>query len=272
MTTLTTPWSQSFGLTAPVVNAPMGGVSGRMLVAAVETRASENLVAASMAQNCQGVTLGDMLDPAARTGHWDGRYRSVGAGSLSWFESEPLQSVKLIDLVGANHQSSIIDVGGGVSNFARRLLVTGYEDVTVLDISEEALAIAKANADRSDHATWIQADLLQWTPLRKWDVWHDRAVFHFLTEPAERATYRNLLHSAVVDGGAVVIATFAENGPTSCSGLPVERYSPEHLIDEIGAGLSTIDSGGIEHITPTGSTQEFTWVALRAAAPLTVPG
>jgi SAM-dependent methyltransferase len=208
-----------------------------------------------------------MLDRAARPDHWDSRYRSVGAGSVSWFEAEPLQSVKLIDLVGATHRSSIIDVGGGASKFAQRLLETESQDVTVLDISEEALAIAKANVDRSDGATWIRADLLLWTPLRKWDIWHDRAVFHFLTEPADRAIYRSLLHNAVADGGTVVIATFAENGPTSCSGLPVERYSPEQLVDEIGEGFSVVDSGGFDHVTPTGSAQEFTWVALRADGP-----
>jgi 2-polyprenyl-3-methyl-5-hydroxy-6-metoxy-1,4-benzoquinol methylase len=202
-------------------------------------------------------------DVEARTAHWDDRYRTVGADSVSWFEAEPQQSLALLRMVGAVPSSSVIDVGGGASLLAKRLVEQGYEDVTVLDISQQALAAAKKRLTRPEAVTWIKADLLEWIPSRRWQVWHDRAVFHFLTEERDRATYRSLLHQAIKPGGAAVIATFAADGPTSCSGLPVARYSPEELIAAIGPGFTAIGSGGFEHVTPAGVTQRFTWVACR---------
>ena len=208
-----------------------------------------------------------MTDMQARAAHWDDRYRSVGAERVSWFEPEPHQSLALLQMVHAGPSSSVIDIGGGASLLAGCLVEQGYQDVSVLDISQEALDVAKSRLPRPDAVTWIKADLLEWVPDRRWQVWHDRAVFHFLTEERDRATYRSLLHRAIEPGGAAIIATFDEAGPTSCSGLPVARYSPKRLIAEIGPGFTPIGSGGFEHVTPTGLTQKFTWVAFRAGQP-----
>lgn len=205
-----------------------------------------------------------MTDMEARAGHWDERYRTVGADRVSWFEPEPNQSLALLALVDAGPSSSVIDVGGGASLLAGRLVERGYRDVSVLDISQEALDAAKTRLPRPDAVTWIKADLLEWVPDRRWQVWHDRAVFHFLTDERDRATYRSLLHRAIEPGGAAVIATFDEAGPTACSGLTVARYNPKRLIAEIGPGFTPVCSGGFDHVTPTGQTQKFTWIALRA--------
>ena len=196
--------------------------------------------------------------------HWDNRYRSVGADRVSWFEAEPEQSLALLRMVGADRSSSVIDVGGGASVLAMCLVEQGYQDVSVLDISQEALDAAKTRMTRPEAVTWIQADLLDWIPHRRWDVWHDRALFHFLIDHRDRDIYRSLLHQALEPGGAAILATFAEDGPTSCSGLPVARYSPNQLIAEIGPDFSEIGSGRFEHVTPPETTQPFTWVALRA--------
>lgn len=208
-----------------------------------------------------------MKDVEARTAHWDDRYRTVGADRVSWFEPAPDQSLALLKMVDARPSSSVIDIGGGASLLAGCLVEQGYQDVSVLDISQEALDVAKARLSRPDAVSWIKADLLEWVPGRRWQVWHDRAVFHFLTEERDRDSYRSLLRRALEPGGSAIIATFGEAGPTSCSGLPVARYGPEHLIAEIGPGFTPIGSGGFDHVTPTGQTQKFTWVALRANQP-----
>jgi cyclopropane fatty-acyl-phospholipid synthase-like methyltransferase len=205
-----------------------------------------------------------MTDMEQRATHWDERYRTTGAERVSWFEPEPQQSLALLEMVGAGPSSSVIDIGGGASLLAGRLIERGYLDVSVLDVSQEALDVAEARMARPGAVTCIKADLLDWAPERRWQIWHDRAVFHFLTDERDRATYRSLLHRAVEPGGAAIIATFAEDGPTSCSGLPVARYSREDLVTEIGPGFTEIGSGGFDHVTPTGMTQKFTWVAVRA--------
>ncbi|HYO03009.1 MAG TPA: methyltransferase domain-containing protein [Mycobacterium sp.] len=237
--------------------------------ATISAEPSQRRVA--LAVQCRDCTGGDTLRPVtdveARAAHWDERYRTVGADRVSWFEAEPHQSLALLQMADAGPSSSVIDIGGGASLLAKCLVEQGYHDVSVLDISQEALDAAKNRLPRPDAVTWIKADLLEWVPDRRWQVWHDRAVFHFLTEQRDRATYRLLLHRAIGPGGAAIIATFGEDGPTSCSGLPVARYSPKQLIAELGPGFTPIGSGGVDHVTPTGLTQKFTWVALRADRP-----
>lgn len=205
-----------------------------------------------------------MTNMEARAAHWNERYRSVGAEHVSWFEPEPNQSLALVQLAAADHNASVIDIGGGASSLAGCLVERGYSDVSVLDVSTEALDAAKAQLPRPEAVTWIQADLLEWTPNRRWQIWHDRAVFHFLTDQRDRATYRSLLRRAIEPGGAAIIATFGQDGPTSCSGLPVARYSAEALAAEVGPGFTMIRSGGYDHHTPAGVTQKFSWVVLRA--------
>ncbi|MDZ7677336.1 MAG: class I SAM-dependent methyltransferase [Acidimicrobiales bacterium] len=203
-------------------------------------------------------------NPDQRQSHWDHRYVEVGAEDVSWYEPEPTTSLELLDQVGVTDADSVIDVGGGASRLVDALAARGHTDLTVLDVSQAALDLARQRLGDDAPVTWVHADLLTWTPERTWAVWHDRAVFHFLTDPADRATYRNLLQRSITPGGLVVVGTFAADGPEWCSGLPVERYDPDHLASELGDQLRLVAATRTEHHTPSGATQPFTWVALRA--------
>lgn len=195
-----------------------------------------------------------------RRAHWDDRYRTVGAQSVSWYEPRPRLSLAMLELAGLHQGASVLDVGGGASNLAGELLGRGIDDVTVLDLSHEALDIARAAMPDPHTVRWIAADVTEWTPTRIWDVWHDRAVFHFLTEEHQRDAYRAALSRALSPSGAIAIATFAEDGPEQCSGLPVVRYSPDGLLAELDLGLRGIASGRALHTTPNGGVQPFSWV------------
>ena len=205
--------------------------------------------------------VGGVTAPDRAQAHWDERYRSAGAESVSWFESEPRLSLAMFDLAGTD--GSAIDIGGGASSFAGTLVDRGLTDVTVLDLSDVALSIARNRLANPESVHWLVADVTTWSPLRTWDFWHDRAVFHFLTEPEQRAAYRTLLHRSVPTGGAIAVATFAEDGPEQCSGLPVVRYSADRLLGELGDGLSEIASGRFVHTTPSGAVQPLTWIVAR---------
>jgi hypothetical protein len=157
-------------------------------------------------------------------------------------------------------------VGGGASNLVDALLDQGWRDVTVLDLAAPALAAAKARlGPKADRVKWEVVDVTQWHPARQFDVWHDRAVFHFLTEPQQREAYRRALSEGVVPGGLVVMATFALDGPEKCSGLPVKRYDADELAAEMDGLLHLIDAWREEHVTPWGAKQSFNWCAFRRA-------
>jgi 2-polyprenyl-3-methyl-5-hydroxy-6-metoxy-1,4-benzoquinol methylase len=205
-----------------------------------------------------------MTNPDERAAHWDDRYRKVGPAEVSWFEDEAKLSLELLDLAGVTSGATVIDVGGGAAPLAGALVDRGHDDVTVLDLSTEALDQASAALTQPDAVHWVVADLLQWSPTRRYDVWHDRAVFHFLVDPDDRAAYRAVLRRAIRPNGTVIVATFAEDGPTMCSGLPVRRYSAEELVDELGPGLTPVATGRHDHVTPAGGVQHFTWVVLKA--------
>ena len=139
-----------------------------------------------------------------------------------------------------------------------------FTDLTVLDVSPAALDIARRRLDHPDRVTWLPADILTWTPTRRWDLWHDRAVFHFLTDPADRATYLRRLAEALAPAGAFIVGTFADDGPDHCSGLPVSRYNAQELGDTIIASIpgARINTTCHEvHATPSGTAQPFTWIA-----------
>ena len=201
-----------------------------------------------------------------RGSHWDDRYRTIGGEAVSWYEAEPRLSLDLLELVGAGPERSVIDVGGGASFLTQALQRRGFGDLAVLDVSSEALDAARTRVDRPEGVTWVHADVLTWSPTRRWAVWHDRAVFHFLTEPDERAAYRDQLRRAVEPGGSVIIATFAEGGPPTCSGLQVRRYRPDQLVTELGTGFTELGQGTMDHLTPKGTIQPFTWVAARRSS------
>jgi ubiquinone/menaquinone biosynthesis C-methylase UbiE len=204
-----------------------------------------------------------MSEPS-RSDHWQNVYVSKGEDQVSWFQETPAISLALIELAGAMPGSGIIDVGGGASRLADCLVSRGYQDVTVLDLSAAALASARSRmGDRADRVTWIAADVTVWEPSRSYDVWHDRAAFHFLTEPKDQAAYVERLRRALRPGGHAIIGTFALDGPERCSGLLVSRYDAAGLAATLGGGFALVDTRRHEHVTPWGAMQKFQFSTFR---------
>lgn len=204
---------------------------------------------------------------ASTAAHWDRLHRSHAPSSTSWFAPAHRDSVHVLDELGVTADHGVLDVGAGASGIAGALLDRGFTDVTALDISAEALASARAHLD--GHAATVDrivADVLDWTPHRRWDVWHDRAVFHFLLAERDVRRYRSRLDAALVPGGLAVVATFAADGPAHCSGLPVRRYDADDLAAALGPGLVRVATRRVEHRTPDGVVQPFTYLALRRPA------
>lgn len=191
--------------------------------------------------------------------HWEHVYRTKLPTQVSWFQPHALRSLDLIRRISPPPNGPIIDVGGGSSTLIDDLLDAGYHDLTVLDLSATALRQAQARLrDRAASVRWIEADILEASlPPARFHVWHDRAVFHFLTMPAARARYVTQVRAALRPGGFVLLATFAEDGPTRCSGLDVARYSPQRLHAELGTGFELLVSEREEHVTPAGVKQAF---------------
>jgi len=207
----------------------------------------------------------DAQDTDHRRAHWDRVYRDKADDTVSWFQARPRLS---LDLIGAHAvpAAAVIDIGGGASRLVDALLLEGYTDVTVLDLAASALEASIARlGPRSSRVHWITADITTWTPTRTYGVLHDRAVFHFLTEAADRAAYRRALDQGTRPGSLVVIATFAEDGPERCSGLPVRRYSPDSLAAELGPGYQLLGSAEEAHETPGGAVQAFQFSQFRRA-------
>jgi trans-aconitate methyltransferase len=209
-------------------------------------------------------------EPASNVDHWNSVYQDRGPTQVSWFQHEPQPSLDLITALAGDRRDGVIDVGGGASPLAARLAGEGFTDVTVLDVSSQALQHARDAARHlvgADAITWIRADLLIWRPDRTYRIWHDRAVFHFLTDPADRVTYLTTLRAALADGGTIVLGTFAPSGPTHCSGLPVARYSPDELATQLAAVLgdkaTLVGARTYQHHTPAGGVQPFTWITAR---------
>src|SRR6202158_1558720 len=198
------------------------------------------------------------MSDASRKAHWETVYTTKGENEVSWFQENPAPSLELIDLVGSASASAIVDIGGGASRLVDSLVARGFNRVTVLDISEAALEATRARLDqRASQVQWIVADVTKWCPMQTFDVWHDRAAFHFLTESADKAAYVSRLKAAVKPGGCVIIGTFAPDGPERCSGLPVNRYDAASLAAELGKGFRLIDARRHEHATPWGAIQPF---------------
>lgn len=199
--------------------------------------------------------------------HWERVYSTKATDAVSWYQPHADLSLRLIEAAGLPRRAAIIDVGGGASTLVDDLLARGRYDVTVLDLSAAALEAAKVRLGASAAAvTWRVADITQaGLPDRAYDLWHDRAVFHFLTAPEDRRAYVAAVRRALRPGGHVVIATFAEDGPLRCSGLPVARYSTAQLQAEFGEGFALLSGEREQHATPSGSTQVFTYCHFRMA-------
>jgi SAM-dependent methyltransferase len=195
--------------------------------------------------------------------HWDTVYRTKAPDSVSWFQKDPVASLKMIAGAQLDPGASVIDVGGGTSFLADRLLDLGYRPA-VLDVSAVALEITKARlGSRGDRVEWFVEDVLGFDPPHRWDLWHDRAVFHFLTAETDRAAYWSVVRRSLAEAGTAVIATFGPNGPERCSGLPTVRYGPEELLDEAGEDFAIASTAVEAHTTPGGGSQEFVYVALK---------
>jgi SAM-dependent methyltransferase len=196
--------------------------------------------------------------------HWNRIYATKSSTDVSWYERSPITSLRLIQSLVSGSSAAVIDAGGGASSLVDRLLGSGLADLTVVDISERALNQARLRlSDQASAVAFVVADVLTWEPGRRYDIWHDRAVFHFLTYPADRDQYIDTACRAVRDGGVAVIGTFAEDGPTDCSGLSVSRYSPLELTTAFSPYFSLVSYEREEHVTPGGVVQPFTWVVLR---------
>lgn len=199
-----------------------------------------------------------------RQSHWETVYTTKGEQEVSWFQETPGPSLTLLALVGATPTSAIVDIGGGASRLVDTLVAEGAQDVTVLDMSAAALSAARARlGDKADQVTWIVADVTTWTPLRTYDVWHDRAAFHFLTDPADQTAYVVRLRQALRHGGHAIIGTFAPDGPSTCSGLPVMRHNAQSLGAILGPDFVLLEERPHDHATPWGTVQRFQFSTFR---------
>lgn len=196
--------------------------------------------------------------------HWDARYFNSEAESLTWYQAKAPDSLDLINRYHGGVKTGLIDVGAGNSRLVDEVLADGWQNITLLDISRVALdqALLRLGPDTSSVAT-VAADITEWKPSQKFQVWHDRAVFHFLTDARSQDSYLSVLAEATRKGSLIVMATFAPDGPESCSGLPVQRYSPDTLADRLGLGYDLLEGRQVTHVTPKGATQSFTFTAFR---------
>ena len=196
-----------------------------------------------------------------RKAHLEAVYGRKKSNEVSWYQAEPRLSLQIIDEVAGGPKASIIDVGGGASRLVDRLLDRQFAEVSVLDLSGAALRETRARlGERGGRVNWIEGDILNVAlPKAAYDVWHDRAVFHFLTDPADRRRYVEQVRRSVRAGGHVLVATFAADGPQKCSGLEVARYSPDELHAQFGDEFRLLRSVSEDHVTPMGTTQKFVY-------------
>jgi len=205
------------------------------------------------------------MDKDALAKHWNGVYGSRDLSQASWFQREPAVDLDLLANSGKIAGSRVLDVGGGASVFIDRLLDAGYH-VGVLDVSAIVMGLKKADlGPAADDVEWFEGDVRTFVSPHEWDVWHDRAVFHFFTDPVDRAAYRATLTHALAPDGIAIIATFGPHGPERCSGLPTRRYGSKELAEELGPGFELIESRVEMHGTPQNVDQEFVYGVFRRA-------
>lgn len=196
--------------------------------------------------------------PLDRRAHWEKIYGDRKPDEVSWFQEKPGASLELIRLARVPKDGRIIDVGGGASRLVDALLDDGFESPSVLDISARALAHARERLGaRSAKVNWIEADITAFVPAESYDLWHDRAVFHFLTEESDRNNYVECVRKALKPGGALILAAFSPDGPETCSGLPVRRYDARLLRESFGEGFELLREVSETHTTPRKTAQKF---------------
>jgi SAM-dependent methyltransferase len=200
----------------------------------------------------------------SRRTHWDKVYETKLETTVSWFQADPHPSIDLIRKYAPDRASCIVDVGGGASRLADALLEDGYRSITVLDLSPSALDRSKARlGSAASRVDWIVADATQWTTDHQFDLWHDRAAFHFLVDPMDRTAYATRLAATVRSGGHAIVGTFALDGPERCSGLEVIRYDSATMAAALGDAFRPVASLAHTHVTPSGATQSFQFTVLR---------
>jgi SAM-dependent methyltransferase len=198
--------------------------------------------------------------------HWDAVWQQRRPEQVTWYQSDPSLSLRLITQV-TGPDAAVVDVGGGASRLVDGLLEAGYSDLTVLDIADPAMAAARERiGEPSKGVAWLIGDVTSWAPARQFDLWHDRAVLHFLVEESDRALYLERLWSGVAPDGHVVLSTFSPQGPQQCSGLPVRRYGPDTMTDALGPEFEPLEFVEEVHQSPTGGTQEFLYGLFRRVA------
>jgi SAM-dependent methyltransferase len=201
---------------------------------------------------------------STRRRHWESVYQDRDPTSVSWYQQNPARSLILIEETGIALDDPVIDVGGGASHLVDRLQAIGFADLTVLDVAPAALAHAQQRlGPRARDVRWLDADVLTHDFDRSYVLWHDRAVFHFLTDATDRARYVGQIESSVIHGGHVIIAGFALDGPEKCSGLPVHRHSSETLAAELGGKFEPVTFQEEAHHTPRGAVQHFLYGRFR---------
>ncbi|MFQ5553335.1 MAG: class I SAM-dependent methyltransferase [Thermoplasmata archaeon] len=196
--------------------------------------------------------------------HWERVWTEKGQREVSWFQERPEVSLRLLERVGTDPSSSLIDVGGGASLLVDHLVARAFQRVVVADISERSLARAKARlGEQANTVTWLEADVTTDDLGGPYDVWHDRALFHFLVKSSDQEAYQRQLRSALRPGGRAIVATFGRDGPAKCSGLPVSRYGPRELAAALGDRMVLEHQERELHRTPWGTEQAFIWGLLR---------
>lgn len=199
-----------------------------------------------------------------RKSHWNRVYSEKQETEVSWFQEMPEPSLDLLRMVGARRESAILDIGGGASRLVDALVADGYTDLTVLDLSSAALETARRRlGGQADAVTWIAEDVTRWEPQRLYDIWHDRAALHFLTDTADQDAYADRLRRALGPGGHAIIGTFAPDGPEKCSGLTVVRHDSASLSAMLGPRFELVDSRSQEHRTPWDAAQKFQFSTFR---------
>jgi SAM-dependent methyltransferase len=206
-------------------------------------------------------------DTPAAASAWDWIYATREMTGVGWYEPDPFNSRELVAAAIERGARSLIDVGGGASWLVDHLLELDLDRIAVLDISEAALGLARHRlGDRAERIEWIVGDASVLEDVGTFDIWHDRAAFHFLLDPDARRRYADLARQTVPEGGTVIVATFADDGPERCSGMPVQRYEPGALAAELGDGFQLVDSRRHLHHTPAGVAQQFQYSTFRRVA------
>ena len=198
-----------------------------------------------------------------RKEHWEAVYRNKSPLEVSWYQQEPTLSLSLINGVSVPLDAPVIDIGGGASMLVDKLSDAGFTNISVLDVSGAALAHAKQRlAHKANAVHWYEQDVTCFEPPHRFLIWHDRAVFHFLTRSEDRKNYVDVLERSLLPGGHIIIMTFAIGGPEKCSGLDIVQYDADKLTTELGAGFELLETGFEVHLTPSGNQQKFVYFRL----------